>query len=198
MELILLRHSRTLFNLERRYCGATDAPLCDEGRLLASETGVDLSVGKIYVSPLKRALETARIKFPNASHIVADDLREMDFGNFEGRTAAELEHDPGYINWLAGSCTGRCPGGESIDEFSSRVCRAFDTVVRDALGQGESRAVLVAHGGTLMAILAKFGSPARPYFDWYVDNCGGYRARLDDVSWAVAPMLFDCEKFERL
>ena len=198
MEILLLRHGRTAGNAERRYIGRTDEPLSPEGSRHARLTGTDETVGHVYVSPLKRALETARIKFPNAELTVVADLREMDFGDFEGSNADELRDDRGYAQWLESNCTLRCPGGEQMDEFTDRVCRAFDAIVRKGLDAGEERLVLVAHGGTLMSVLSRYGRPRREYYEWYTDNCGGYRLRLDAAAWINDKALTDCEKIETL
>jgi alpha-ribazole phosphatase len=198
MEVMLMRHGRTAANMERRYCGATDEPLCPEGVALVRLSGADGSTTQVYVSPLLRAMETARIKFPNAVLVTVHDLMEMNFGVFEGRTADEMVHDPDYVKWLESNCTQCCPGGEQMDDFADRVCAAFDRIVRESIGHGDAQLVVVAHGGTLMAILSRYGHPGRSYYEWYVDNCCGYRARLDETTWTKKPVLTDCSLFEKL
>lgn len=78
-------------------------------------------------------------------------FQEMDFGAFEGCTAAEMADDPAYQNWVAGGCTGRCPDGENLAEFSDRVWAAFVKL----LDTEQERLVIVAHGGVQMAILER-------------------------------------------
>jgi alpha-ribazole phosphatase len=198
MEVLLMRHSRTAGNIARRYIGTTDEPLCDEGMTLAHSSGVSTDTAHVFVSPLKRALETAKIKFPNAELTIVDGLREMDFGVFEGRAAAELEHDAAYIKWLESNCTLPCPDGEGMSGFADRVCRAFDTIVRASIPSNGRRLIIVAHGGSIMSILSRYGKPERQYYEWYVDNCCGYRATLDEKSWDDSPALLCCEFFSTL
>ncbi len=198
MDVLLMRHGRTAGNIARRYVGSTDEPLCEEGITHARCTGMDEETINLYVSPMKRTLETARIKFPNAQMTVCADLREMDFGDFEGRTAAELEQDAAYTAWVESDCTLRCPNGEQMDEFADRVCRAFDTIIKACIEHGDEKLVVVAHGGSIMSILSRFGTPERKYYEWYVDNCCGYRAQLRETSWNELPLLENCEKFETL
>lgn len=198
MELLLIRHGKTAGNVQKRYVGRTDEPLCAEGVEHARGTGTDDTVTRVYVSPMKRARETAAIKFPKAEQIVCADLREMDFGDFEGRTADEMAADADYRRWVDGNCTGPCPNGEQMGDFAERVVGAFDAIVRESIAQGAPRVAIVAHGGTIMAILARYGRPERPYYEWYTDNCGGYRTTLDEGAWETAPALTDCVKFERL
>ena len=67
---------------------------------------------------------------------MADGLKEMDFGVFEGRNYREMEYDPQYRAWVETGCEGRCPGGESKAEFCQRVCTAFAALVDAALAAG--------------------------------------------------------------
>jgi alpha-ribazole phosphatase len=77
MRILLMRHGMTSANKMRLYNGRTDDPLCAEGAAHALQTGTDPTVRHVYASPMKRAVETARLKFPNAAITVVDDLREM-------------------------------------------------------------------------------------------------------------------------
>ena len=162
----LIRHGETAWNRERRYQGRTDIPLSDRGRALLGRA--DFSPERVYVSPLRRAMETAAVLFPEAEQITVPDFREMDFGAFEGRTADEMAADPAYRSWVEGGCTGRCPGGESLAEFSGRVWVAFVKLLETE----PERLVIVAHGGVQMAILERYARPHRDYFDWHA-SCGG-------------------------
>ena len=90
----------------------------------------------MYVSPLCRAVDTARVLFPAARLVPVHDLREMCFGIFEGRNYVEMERDPDYLAWVGDDCMGRCPGGESRAEFSDRTCAAFASLVDEALARG--------------------------------------------------------------
>ena len=193
MELILLRHGKTAANLEHRYNGVTDDPLCEEGlrEARAAKAAPDISLA--YVSPLKRARQTAGICFPNAKQIVVDDLREMNFGDFEGRTAQEMEHDADYRAWVDGGCVDVCPNGESIPSFAKRAMAAFDSVVKDAAARGLNRAGVTAHGGVIMAIMYGYSHTDVSYFDWYVENCSGFRLEIDEAAWPEKPRFLSYE-----
>lgn len=177
-EIVLMRHGATEGNLQKRYIGATDEPLCEAGKA-ALYVGPPPCVGAdkielVYVTPLVRTQQTAAICFPNAQHCVVPDLREMDFGCFEGKNYKELDGDAAYAAWLETNCEGACPGGESRAQFEMRTCAAFETLVREAAAKGERRVVIVAHGGTIMAVCAKYALPPQPYFAWNTSN-GGVR-----------------------
>ena len=198
MRVLLMRHGQTAANVKRLYNGRTDDPLCDEGVNQATLSGTDPKTKCLYASPMKRALETARIKFPNAEITVTHALREMNFGDFEGRGYEELKLDATYQSWVDSGGALACPNGDKMSDFSDRVCSAFDALVLKCVEQGDEELVIVAHGGTLMAILGRYARPERPYYEWYVDNCCGYRAEVNNSSWSDAPALTDCTMFETL
>lgn len=185
MLIFLLRHGATACNAERRYQGRGDAPLSPAGR--AALRRADFSPESVYVSPLSRAVETAAILFPGARRIPVPALMEMDFGAFEGRNFLEMARDAGYRAWVEGGCTGQCPGGESRESFSARVCGAFSALVDERLAAGADRLVIVAHGGVQMAALERFALPRRAYFDWRAPCGGGFL--LDAAPWAENRLL---------
>ena len=103
MELILVRHGITPGNLEHRFVGRLDQPLAPEGEALAREVAPTLPpVEHIYRSPLLRCRQTADILWPGVAQTVVDDLKETDFGPYEGKCHAELDGDPVYQRWLNG------------------------------------------------------------------------------------------------
>ena len=131
MQAVLIRHGRTPGNDERRYIGRTDESLSARGKAEAEKAVRDFEQKKVYVSPLKRARETAAILFPNAEQIILPGLRETDFGSFEGKTADEMADDADYRAWVDGMCLGTCPGGESRADVTRRAVEAFEEAVRE-------------------------------------------------------------------
>lgn len=65
-----------------------------------------------------RCRQTADFLYPNAMLTVVEDLREWNFGDFEGKTMEELKDDPDYLDWIASSMKSTPPGGESSKEFA--------------------------------------------------------------------------------
>jgi alpha-ribazole phosphatase len=182
-EIFLLRHSKTFGNTQGRYIGSrTDEPLCQEGiDLLKSRCYPEVSA--VFASPLKRCIETAEIVWPeHAGHLLLEeDLRECDFGRFENKNYEELNGDPEYQAWIDSGGTLPFPDGESTEIFKERCQAAFLQLVdkvkamEDKAGDGKRfRAGVVVHGGTIMAILEKYGSPKKNYFDYQVKNGCGY------------------------
>lgn len=198
MRLAIMRHGQIPANAAHAYAGALDEPLTEQGRAEARAAGVLPDVGLVYVSPLIRARQTASICFPNAEQVIVEGLREMDFGAFEGRSADDMADDAAYRAWVESGCTTRCPGGEDRAQFTERVAHAVEWVCRDAQARGLSWALVVGHGGTLMAAFASFASdsPERDYFSWRAPNCGGYHARVSFEGETLR--LADCMAFEHL
>ena len=172
-EILLLRHGRTPGNAEYRYNGVTDESLSPEGAAALRERHYP-PADTVYVTRLRRTRETAAILFPGARQITVPGLREMDFGVFEGRNYAEMEHDADYRAWVDSGCLGKIPGGECRAEFLRRIGASFRALLR---ADRSDRITVVAHGGTLMAVCSLFVDPTRDYFDWRPQNGGGYLLR---------------------
>lgn len=181
MRVWLLRHGRTSYNDERRYQGRLDPPLSPEGA--AELRAAELSPETVCCSPLLRARQTARLLFPAAGLEPVAALAEMDFGDFDGRTAEEMAEDTAYRAWVDGGCTGRCPNGESRAEFCARTCRAFAALVDLAAAEGREELVVVAHGGTQRAVMERFCEPAFGYFDLQPPFGGGYMLEYEAARW---------------
>ena len=162
----LIRHGLTQLGEEKRYQGSLDDGLSEAGKSVLLPA--DFRPEYVYVSPARRARETAGILFPQARQIVCEDLREMNFGRFEGRGWWEMADDRDYRAWIDSDCAGQCPGGENRREFSARICAAFDSILRTEYQEGPAgkNIVIVAHGGTQMALLEKRGTPVREYYHW--------------------------------
>lgn len=198
MEVLLIRHAETKSNLERRYIGRTDEPLCPEGIKNAESKGVFSEVKRVAVSPLMRARQTAAILFPNAKQVVYDGLAEMYFGKFEGKNFEEMANDPLYQAWVDSQGVDRCPGGESRADFIFRTAAEFKRALRDSVNLGEERLVIVAHGGTAMAVTSSFSSPPIDYFDARIAHCEAYKYTLLETNFSENPRLTNCTKLKDL
>ena len=180
MKIYPFRHGQTASNAVRRYLGVTDEPLSEPGIETARAAGSDAAVEQVLVTPLKRTQMTAALLFPNAEQTICPGLREMDFGDFEGRSAQEMADDPDYRYWVEQTqCMGPCPHGEARLVFQHRVCASFQREVERARQAGQESLYLVIHGGSIMAIMSRFGRPEAPYFNWRPNNCQGYRCEAN-------------------
>lgn len=184
--VLLIRHGATAGNLERRYIGRTDEPLCQEGltqiRALARQ---GLTADVVFASPARRTRQTAALLFPDRVPRLVEALWETDFGAFEGKTAQELTGDPAYQAWLDSFCQGPIPGGEAVADFRARCAGAFRSCL-DQVGEGET-AAFVLHGGCIMAILAAWQSPPCGFYDHHLPNGGLLRCRWEGEALALCP-----------
>ena len=158
--LLLVRHGRTAANRAGLFLGATDIPLDRFGelqaRMVAERIAREWPVDSIVTSPMLRARATA---MPIAARlglipITIDDLREMDFGRFEGQSFEDIHRvDPQFIERLADVHDDdlEWPDGERRGAFYERVWRAFSRVIDEQPGR---RVVVVAHGGVIGAFMA--------------------------------------------
>lgn len=177
-KLLFIRHGATAGNLERRYIGCTDEPLCDLGIGQITKQIGKFSAHQVFVSPMLRTRQTAQLLFPRAKMQVVEDFRETNFGIFEGKTYAELSDCPEYNQWVETGCTGAIPEGESIAQFKQRCCKAFETVISQVAQ--DSTAALVVHGGVIMAILEAYGQPHRDFYSYHIRNGEAIACDLED------------------
>ena len=105
MKIYLIRHGKTKGNLEERYIGRTDEPLCEAGRENLKKYQYP-QVEMVFTSPMKRCMQTAETIYPGQQYQCIEELRESDFGAFEGHTYKELSGDVRYQAWIdsGGTC----------------------------------------------------------------------------------------------
>ena len=167
-----VRHGKTQSNLEHRYIGGMDEPLCAEGvreaRALAMSGLLPPAVDSLVSGGALRCRQTAGILFPGFSPAICP-MAEIDFGVFKGKNAADLLGDRGYEQWLETGCMGDIPGGDSVSAFKERCREAFRQIAEE--GDAETTA-LVIHGGNIMAILEHYAAPKRSFFEYSIANCG--------------------------
>ena len=160
-----------------QYIGCRTAlPLSPEGlnelRLLKDDIEYP-QIERLYSSPMLRCRQTGAVLYPELDIIPVDDLREYDFGSFEGKTAAELEGNPDFIPWTSGKLSAP-PGGEDNTEFIKRLCVAFNRIVIDMANDGITEAGIIMHGGAIMMLLGVCALPHRRPVEWTSDNGRGY------------------------
>lgn len=184
MELYFLRHGATPGNILGQYIGITDQPLAPEGvaqaRALASRYPVP---EMLWVSPMKRAKQTAKLLFPGINLIEIELLHELDFGDWEEKTWEEVGDMGVYDRWLAEDRRASFPGGESMENLFLRSAAALRRIVEEADTAGIQRGAVVAHGGVFMALMHQFCTKRREnLFQWMSGNCGGFHVRVLDDS----------------
>lgn len=150
--LILLRHGRT--GLSGRYVGSSDVPLSEEGRKQILDLRPDLGTIKIdglLASPMLRCTQSANLLDLGLPMQLDPDLREIDFGRWEGKSFAEIEaQDPALVqHWASGADDFCFPGGEATSGFANRI----DTVKNRLLASDARTLLLVTHGGVIRSLI---------------------------------------------
>ena len=182
----LIRHGLTRGNLEGRYIGRTDLPLCPEGRARLEKLRESCEypwADVVCSSPMLRARETAQLLYPNRPLEVVEDLRELDFGDFEGRTIRDLEADPAFRAWVAAPATQAAPHGESSAELAARAQDAVARIFARMMEKRITSAAVITHGGLIMNLLAAMGLPQREAVRWSVESGRGYTCLLSAQMW---------------
>lgn len=168
-QVLLIRHGATAGNLQKRYIGRTDEPLCRQGiEQVQQLKKLGLHADVLFCSPARRARQTAAILFPQQKPILLAGLRESDFGCFEGKTAAEMSADPAYRAWVDSGCRSPIPGGESVSAFKQRCCDSFSLAMEQTAEN--SCAAFVIHGGSIMALLERYARPPRDFYAGQLKN----------------------------
>lgn len=182
IKLWLIRHGKTEGNKLARYIGTTDEPLCQEGIEFLKKMDYP-KVQEIYVSPLRRCVQTAEILFPEKPVHIIEELAECDFGEFENKNYKELSDDPRYQAWIDSNGIMAFPGGESKEECAVRNLEGFQRAVTTCIRENISEAALVVHGGTIMNIMEAYALPKKEFYEWHVGNGCGYLVELEPALW---------------
>lgn len=218
--IILVRHGKTPGNIRRGYIGCrTDEDLAEAGKE-ELQSYVDQKrypeADYLFMSPLKRCRQTAGIIWPDLidrrRYEIIENLKECDFGDFDGKSYAELNGVPDFQHWVDSNGLGAFPGGESPKDFQERSAEAFllalDMLFRmgvsgeeklaeagDAPGAAcrfpersvrPEAAAFAVHGGTIMSVMQRFApeeDKGKGYYDWHVWNGDGYECTIRREEW---------------
>jgi broad specificity phosphatase PhoE len=169
-EVVLIRHGATEWSENGRHTGRTDIPLTDAGRAAARAFAPRVAswdFALVLVSPLQRARETCELMGLGSVAVVDGDLREWDYGDYEGRTTKDIrESAPGWTIF-----TGDVPNGETAEQVAARADRVIERADRV-----DGSVALVAHGHILRVLGARWCS---------LPPQGGARLRLDTCTLSV-------------
>ncbi|HHW67867.1 MAG: phosphoserine phosphatase [Epulopiscium sp.] len=153
----LIRHGETEWNVQNRYQGITDIPLSSVGKLQAQAIATrmkDYEVDAIYASDLSRAFVTAKsiAKEKNLEVRTLPQLREINFGEWEGYTMTELEEIYGddYKRFFMEPHKYPFPGEGSMEAVQMRVKKAVEIITSN---HDHQKVVIVSHGGILKVLI---------------------------------------------
>lgn len=157
MRLILLRHGLTDDNVKKRYCGFRDPGLTLAGQRQSQKAREKLKavgITKAFCSDLKRSEQTADILFGDSGIPIEQkrSLREINFGEWEGMTFAEIfrKYPQIYKEWTRNPFAVSIPGGEKMRYFVRRITATLDKIYRR---HGRETVAIVGHLGVIRVIL---------------------------------------------
>lgn len=167
MNLYVVRHGETTYNVEDRICGISNVELTNLGRKQAKEAHMklkDISFDKVYVSPLKRAIDTALLLTDNQYELIIDQrIEEINFGVFEGMPRETKEFQETKYNLGI-----HYKNGESFLEVVHRVYSFLDELKSTSY----NNVLVVCHGGIIRAIHSYFNDVSNDdFYKMTTGNC---------------------------
>ncbi len=197
MEVIFIRHLPTPGNEKKQYIGRT-VEVLSSGAVTSFHKKREMYLksqkeGKyppfyppaemIVASPMKRCVQTAELIYPGQKIVTEPELRECDFGRFEGKTYEELKDDPAYIAWLESGGVLAFPEGEDQETFRSRCAEGVRRRLQKGITEKKKSIAFVVHGGTIMAALHRLAEGEHSFYDWQTGNGRGFLALAAEDEW---------------
>jgi broad specificity phosphatase PhoE len=192
VQIVLVRHGATDWNLQGRCQGASDRELDAVGIRQAEEIAANLSqesIDAIYASDLKRAQQTASIiGIPHKLVVkIEKDIRELDHGKLEGLTFNEIKQSYGDFlqRWRTEPAEISVPGGECLTDVAERAWNGLNRIVEN--NPAAETIVVVSHNFPITGILCRItGTNLNNYRSFHVDPCGYTRLRYNGAAaWNI-------------
>jgi alpha-ribazole phosphatase len=202
LSIYLVRHGLTKWNVEKRYLGHTDLSLLEhkKNELMGLKIKVkDVNFESVYCSDLTRCKETLEFLIPNVKTHFDARLRELHFGDWEGKTYDQLKNIEAYSKWLNNWDKLAPPNGESGVQFSNRIDSFMSELLNSAEHENyekhnDKQLLIVSHGGVIRYILSKL-VPDKTLWEWDIKHgraihllLGWKKGEWICSSWSEVPM----------
>lgn len=173
--ITFIRHGATVNNEKQVYQGWLDAPLLEreKARIQAMKSQFP-KPQKVFSSDLVRSLDTARLLFPEHEIETTMLLRELHFGDFEGKAYEQLKHNQAYQKWMESEFQIPPPNGESFQKFAMRLQTFWERLSQE-FSPHISEIAIVTHSGVIRHFLVHFAPIEKSFWEWRVPLAGGYR-----------------------
>lgn len=185
--IYLIRHGITEGNLKRWYYGALDLPLHEKGvdqlvALAKKKIYPPMNRGEFFTTGLLRTEQTLFLLYGDKPHQVIEELKEMDFGIFEGHTYEEIKDHSEFQKWIEDE-NFAFTEGESQKGFSSRVNAGFQKLLslhqlqelKHMHNKEDTDSLMICHGGVIAHIMSKlFPETGKNFFQWIPEPGEGY------------------------
>ncbi|GAJ40998.1 histidine phosphatase family protein [Saccharococcus caldoxylosilyticus] len=187
LAITFIRHGMTPENEARRYIGHTDVPLAgqEKTRLLQADLQFFKPVDLLVSSDLLRCRQTCERLFRNycGAKCEMEQWREINFGDWEGKTFPELKEIKEYQQWLHSPFSVAPPNGESYKAFCRRVEEALEQTILLAEQTNARHVAVVTHGGPIRYVLERYAPVERPFWEWAVPFGGGFTLQSTLERW---------------
>jgi broad specificity phosphatase PhoE len=178
MQIVLLRHGATDWNLQGRCQGSSDRRLTEVGLRQAEQIAIQLgneTIHAIYSSSLERARQTAALvsRPHNLPVMIEDDVRELDHGELEGLTFNEIKakFSEFLTIWRTAPAELQIPGGERLADVAERAWRALSRIAQRH--QTDQTVVVVSHNFPILGVVCRVtGTDLNNYRSFHLDPCG--------------------------
>lgn len=187
--LTVIRHGATRASEQGIYIGVTDFELSESGKaeLYAKKAEFEYpNVDMVYSSPLKRCTQTAEILFPDNEIKTVEAFKELNFGEFDGKSVDELVDLDEFKQWLKGGMNNAPPKGESVAQLIERTYAGIRDLFIEMTEKGYYHCALVSHGGVIANLMACFGLPKNPPSEYSCDSGEGFDIMLTTQLWHQA------------
>lgn len=172
--IALFRHGLTEENKRGGYLGWNDSPLVKNDFSLTLER-----YEQYFCSDLQRCVTTAQILFPDGKPRPLKELREMHFGDWQGKTYDDLKEDLNYQAWVEDLRSIAPPNGESFAQFAERVEGGWAIIRNEILKMDSKTTAIVTHGGVIRYLLMKYAPVEKDFWDWKIPHGTGYEMYFD-------------------
>lgn len=173
--IALFRHGLTEENKRKAYLGWNDSPLCPEAKDRLPIREYD----GYFTSNLQRCRSTAKILFPNSCPFPLAELREMNFGEWDGKTYDDLKEDGLYQKWLSDPVNYCPPAGESYLQFIKRVQVGWSKITKAILTHHFQSCAVITHGGVIRYLLSAFAPEQKDFWSWQTPHEQGFELIFD-------------------
>ncbi|MGR8942205.1 MAG: histidine phosphatase family protein [Gammaproteobacteria bacterium] len=184
LKIYLLRHGETTYSQRGAYCGILDAALTAEGKQMAhyfAEAYRSIPWDGVYVSPMKRAIETAQplCDALGLSMQIRDGLREIGYGEWEDREQDDVKthYEQDYLRWQTDPAWNPPTGGETAIQIAARALPVI-TEIDSTYKSGN--VLVVSHKATIRIILCSILGI----------DVGRYRDRINALAASVSVVKF--------
>ncbi|MGP7819096.1 histidine phosphatase family protein [Niallia sp. 01092] len=180
MVITLFRHGLTKENENKAYIGWMDSPLSEKGICQLKAKRLDANhYDQLFSSDLLRAKQSASYLFPDQEIIESSCFRELNFGNWEGKTYEQLKENTSYRNWIDHPFTITPPNGESFPDFTKRIETGWQMLINQS--KAEQKIAVMTHGGVIRYLLHRYGKEKNGFFDYTVAVESGFTLIWDDI-----------------